>query len=146
MVTFSKRQQGLLKKAQELSKLFGCEIVIITFSGAGKAFTFRSSDFDDNISCYLSITSTSTSPVKGLQVQSQLPNHLEHHVMEVSNQEFEQENLFISQTQQMVSSSSSITAAKLPPPVPKHASVHDMTGFRVCPWNGCDRFYPQFDE
>ncbi|XXG86981.1 hypothetical protein AAC387_Pa11g1778 [Persea americana] len=64
IVTFSKRRQSLFKKAQELSKLSGCEIVIISFSGAGKAFTFRSSDFDDIISRYLSITSTS--PVKGL--------------------------------------------------------------------------------
>ncbi|XXG54687.1 hypothetical protein AAC387_Pa03g2503 [Persea americana] len=64
MVTFSNRQQGLFKKAQKLSKLSGCEIAIITFSGARKAFTFRSSDFDNIISRYLSITSTS--PVKGL--------------------------------------------------------------------------------
>ncbi|XXG43562.1 hypothetical protein AAC387_Pa01g3563 [Persea americana] len=88
MATFSKRRHGLFKKAQELSKLSGYEIAIITFSGAGKAFTFRSPDFDDIISHYLSITSTS--PVKGLQVECQPLNHLEHHVMEVANQEFEQ--------------------------------------------------------
>ena len=118
MVTFSKRRQCLFKKAQELSKLSGSEIAIITFSGAGKAFTFRSSDFDNIISRYLSITSSS--PIKGLQVECQSPNHLEHHVMEVANQEFEQENLFISQTHQMVSSSSSITAAELLLPVSEH--------------------------
>lgn len=64
--------------------------------------------------------------------------------MEVSNQEFEQENLFISQTHQMVSSSSSITTAELPPTVPEHSSEHDLTG--VHPWNGWDQFYSQFDE
>ncbi|XXG41728.1 hypothetical protein AAC387_Pa01g2134 [Persea americana] len=43
MVTFSQRPECLFKKTQELSKLSGCEIAIITFSGAGKAFTFGSS-------------------------------------------------------------------------------------------------------
>ncbi|XXG68650.1 hypothetical protein AAC387_Pa06g1689 [Persea americana] len=78
-----------------MSKLSGYEIAAITFSGARKAFTFKSSDFDDSISSYLSITSTS-SVKDDLQVEYQPPNYLEHHVMEVANQEFEQENLFIS--------------------------------------------------
>ncbi|GAB2299121.1 hypothetical protein Dimus_033193 [Dionaea muscipula] len=39
-VTFSKRRKGLFKKASELYVLTGAEIAIVTFSGAGKAFTF----------------------------------------------------------------------------------------------------------
>ncbi|XXG41421.1 hypothetical protein AAC387_Pa01g1880 [Persea americana] len=57
MVTFSKRRQGLFKKAKKLSILCGCEIAIVTFSGAGKAFTFGSPDPDTVIRRYHTNTS-----------------------------------------------------------------------------------------
>ena len=43
----------------------------------------------------------------------------------------------------MISSSCLITVVEL---LLEHASEHDTTGVRVRPWNGCDQFYPQFDE
>lgn len=41
-VTFSKRKQGLLKKARELSVLCDAEIALIIFSGRGKLYDFSS--------------------------------------------------------------------------------------------------------
>lgn len=61
MVTFSKRRQGLFKKAKKLSILCGCEIAIVTFSGAGKAFSFGSPDPDTVIRRYLTNTSIPSS-------------------------------------------------------------------------------------
>ncbi|XP_062216392.1 MADS-box transcription factor 1-like isoform X2 [Phragmites australis] len=42
-VTFAKRQNGLLKKAYELSLLCDAEIALIIFSGRGRLFEFSSS-------------------------------------------------------------------------------------------------------
>jgi MADS-box transcription factor, plant len=41
-VTFSKRRNGLLKKAYELSVLCDAEIALIIFSGRGKLYEFGS--------------------------------------------------------------------------------------------------------
>ncbi|RRT75771.1 hypothetical protein B296_00005908 [Ensete ventricosum] len=43
-VTFSKRRNGLLKKAYELSVLCDAEIALIIFSSRGKLFEFASSE------------------------------------------------------------------------------------------------------
>ncbi|KAK4403557.1 MADS-box protein SOC1 [Sesamum angolense] len=48
-VTFSKRRNGLLKKAYELSVLCDAEVALIIFSQKGRLFEFLSSKF--NISC-----------------------------------------------------------------------------------------------
>nr|AIZ95396.1 MADS50 [Erycina pusilla] len=45
LVTFSKRRNGLLKKAWELSVLCDTEIGLIIFSPQGKMFEFSSSRF-----------------------------------------------------------------------------------------------------
>lgn len=44
-VTFSKRRNGLLKKAQELSILCDAEVAVIIFSNTGKLFEFSSSGY-----------------------------------------------------------------------------------------------------
>lgn len=44
-VTFSKRRNGLLKKARELSVLCDAEVAVIVFSLSGKLFEFSSSRF-----------------------------------------------------------------------------------------------------
>ena len=50
MVTLSKRQAGLFKKAQQLSQLSGATIAVLVFSPAGKPFTFSSGgNFDETI-------------------------------------------------------------------------------------------------
>ncbi|KNA03419.1 hypothetical protein SOVF_209410 [Spinacia oleracea] len=52
-VTFSKRRTGLFKKASELGLLCGSEIAIITFSGAGKLFSFGHPTADAVIHRYI---------------------------------------------------------------------------------------------
>ncbi|OAY65470.1 Agamous-like MADS-box protein AGL14 [Ananas comosus] len=44
-VTFSKRRNGLLKKAFELSVLCDAEVALIVFSPRGKLYEFSSSRF-----------------------------------------------------------------------------------------------------
>lgn len=43
-VTFSKRRNGLLKKAFELSVLCDAEVALIIFSPSGKAYQFSSNE------------------------------------------------------------------------------------------------------
>ncbi|KAL7605761.1 MADS-box protein SOC1 [Lactuca sativa] len=51
-VTFSKRRNGLLKKAFELSVLCDAEVALIIFSPRGKLCEFASSSMDDTIERY----------------------------------------------------------------------------------------------
>ncbi|KAG6716870.1 hypothetical protein I3842_04G070100 [Carya illinoinensis] len=44
-VTFSKRRQGLLKKAFELSVLCDAEVAVIVFSQKGRLYEFSSSEY-----------------------------------------------------------------------------------------------------
>ncbi|MCL7034609.1 hypothetical protein MKW94_007422 [Papaver nudicaule] len=46
-VTFTKRRQGLFKKAEDLSRLTGAEIALIVFSPGGNPFTYSSSPSND---------------------------------------------------------------------------------------------------
>ncbi|KAI3757554.1 hypothetical protein L6452_05094 [Arctium lappa] len=45
-VTFTKRRNGLLKKAYELSVLCDAEVALIIFSQKGKLYDFSSSNSD----------------------------------------------------------------------------------------------------
>ncbi|CAI9764993.1 unnamed protein product [Fraxinus pennsylvanica] len=51
-VTFSKRRQGLLKKAYELSVLCEADVAVIIFSSTGKLFEFSSSNMQTILSRY----------------------------------------------------------------------------------------------
>ncbi|KAL9267444.1 MADS-box protein AGL42-like protein [Drosera capensis] len=51
-VTFSKRRNGLLKKAHELSVLCDAEIAVIIFSQKGRLYKFASSDLQKTIERY----------------------------------------------------------------------------------------------
>ncbi|XP_042975612.1 MADS-box protein AGL42-like isoform X4 [Carya illinoinensis] len=51
-VTFSKRRQGLLKKAFELSVLCDAEVAVIVFSQKGRLYEFSSSDIQEVIGRY----------------------------------------------------------------------------------------------
>nr|CAJ38368.1 MADS-box transcription factor [Plantago major] len=53
-VTFSKRRNGLLKKAFELSVLCDAEVALIIFSPRGKLYEFASSSLQDTIERYQS--------------------------------------------------------------------------------------------
>ncbi|XP_022874213.1 MADS-box protein AGL42-like isoform X2 [Olea europaea var. sylvestris] len=52
-VTFSKRRNGLLKKAYELSVLCDAEVALIIFSQKGRLFQFSSSNMENTIEKYL---------------------------------------------------------------------------------------------
>ncbi|KAI3964437.1 hypothetical protein MKX01_007127 [Papaver californicum] len=52
-VTFSKRRNGLFKKASELCVLCGAEIAVIVFSPAGKAYSFGNPQVDSTVSRFL---------------------------------------------------------------------------------------------
>lgn len=49
-VTFSKRRNGLLKKAYELSVLCDAEVAVIVFSQKGRLYEFSSSEY---VSCLI---------------------------------------------------------------------------------------------
>ncbi|KAK9066396.1 hypothetical protein SSX86_013718 [Deinandra increscens subsp. villosa] len=51
-VTFSKRKDGLFKKAIELSVLCEAEVALIVFSSSGKLYQFSSHDMDRTIRRY----------------------------------------------------------------------------------------------
>lgn len=51
-VTFSKRRNGLLKKAYELSVLCDAEIALIIFSNRGKLYEFSSSGMTKTLERY----------------------------------------------------------------------------------------------
>ncbi|GLT39486.1 hypothetical protein SLA2020_136740 [Shorea laevis] len=55
-VTFSKRRNGLLKKAYELSVLCDAEVALIIFSPRGKLYEFSSSSMQATIDRYLKHT------------------------------------------------------------------------------------------
>ena len=58
-VTFSKRRNGLLKKAYELSVLCDAEVCLIIFSSRGKLFEFGSNGYLITLSLSLSGVSLS---------------------------------------------------------------------------------------
>ncbi|KAJ4847416.1 hypothetical protein Tsubulata_016689 [Turnera subulata] len=51
-VTFSKRRNGLLKKAKELSVLCDAEVAVIVFSSTGKLYEFSSTSMEHTLSRY----------------------------------------------------------------------------------------------
>ncbi|XP_010508131.1 PREDICTED: MADS-box protein SOC1 [Camelina sativa] len=70
-VTFSKRRNGLLKKAFELSVLCDAEVSLIIFSPKGKLYEFASSNMQDTIERYLRHTKdrVSSKPVSEENMQ-----------------------------------------------------------------------------
>ncbi|KAK3210893.1 hypothetical protein Dsin_015599 [Dipteronia sinensis] len=53
MVTFSKRRQGLFKKARDYAAKTGSQVAILVFSPAGKPFVHGSRSFDDVIERFM---------------------------------------------------------------------------------------------
>ncbi|RRT39899.1 hypothetical protein B296_00035409 [Ensete ventricosum] len=53
-VTFSKRRNGLLKKAKELAILCDAEVGLVIFSSTGRLYEFSSSRFSLSLSLSLS--------------------------------------------------------------------------------------------
>ncbi|KAG6573136.1 MADS-box transcription factor 6, partial [Cucurbita argyrosperma subsp. sororia] len=51
-VSFSKRRNGVLKKAYELAVLCDAEVAVVIFSPSGKAYQFSSHDIDGTLARY----------------------------------------------------------------------------------------------
>ncbi|KAK3035631.1 hypothetical protein RJ639_033159 [Escallonia herrerae] len=64
-VTFSKRRNGLLKKAFELSVLCDAEIALIIFSPRGKLYEFASSSIVSHMEQYISCELASNMKFRG---------------------------------------------------------------------------------
>ncbi|PIN01410.1 MADS box transcription factor [Handroanthus impetiginosus] len=73
-VTFSKRRNGLLKKAYELSVLCDAEVALIIFSQKGRLYEFSSSNIQRSIQKYLELTEERH---VGMEVEQHM-QHLKH--------------------------------------------------------------------
>jgi hypothetical protein len=51
-VTFTKRKNGLMKKAMELSVLCDCDIALVIFNSHNKLFQYSSKDIDSILAKY----------------------------------------------------------------------------------------------
>jgi hypothetical protein len=60
-VCFSKRHQGLFKKASDLSILCGAMVAIVAFSPTGRPYSFGSPSFRVVIDCFLTLIGLATS-------------------------------------------------------------------------------------
>ncbi|XP_010545211.1 PREDICTED: agamous-like MADS-box protein AGL18 isoform X2 [Tarenaya hassleriana] len=74
-VTFSKRRNGLMKKARELSILCDAEVAVIIFSSTGKVYEFSSSSMQQTLSRYGYSSSTSDHIHQREILQHQRPHH-----------------------------------------------------------------------
>ncbi|KAF7824609.1 agamous-like MADS-box protein AGL15 [Senna tora] len=70
-VTFSKRRNGLLKKAQELAILCDAEVAVIIFSNTGKLFEFSSSGMVQTLSRYNKCFDSSETAVVELECKAE---------------------------------------------------------------------------
>ncbi|XP_054780718.1 MADS-box protein SOC1-like [Prosopis cineraria] len=71
-VTFSKRRNGLLKKAFELSVLCDAEVGLIIFSPRGKLYEFSSSSLQETIERYRSYTRDAQTATRYMEQSMQL--------------------------------------------------------------------------
>ncbi|KAF6133949.1 hypothetical protein GIB67_040713 [Kingdonia uniflora] len=78
-VTFSKRRNGLLKKAYELSVLCDAEVGVIVFSNTGRLYEFSSTSMQNTVRRYHQYT-------KDVEVRPQLQNmqHLKYQVANIA--------------------------------------------------------------
>ncbi|XP_010272601.1 PREDICTED: MADS-box protein SOC1-like [Nelumbo nucifera] len=77
-VTFSKRRNGLLKKAFELSVLCDAEVALIVFSPRGKLYEFSSSSMNKTIERYQRYS-------KDVQVDRTIEQSMQHLKYEAAN-------------------------------------------------------------
>ncbi|WCJ33437.1 Agamous-like MADS-box protein AGL18 [Euphorbia peplus] len=97
-VTFSKRRNGLLKKAKELSVLCDAEVAVIVFSSTGKLYEFSSSSMEHTISRYSTVSDSLERPQNPL-ANARGSQHLE--VGEISRLKDEVSKLRLSCLQMM---------------------------------------------
>ncbi|XP_026438267.1 agamous-like MADS-box protein AGL61 [Papaver somniferum] len=75
-VTFSKRRNGLFKKASELCVLCGAEVAVIVFSPAGKAYSFGNPQVDSTIKRFLTSHDNNNNNNHQLAIR---PNNVHRH-------------------------------------------------------------------
>lgn len=80
-VTFSKRRNGLMKKAYELSVLCDAEVAFIIFSHKGRLFEFASSNMQKTIERYRERTRETTI----VDSNTELDQYMEHMKNETAN-------------------------------------------------------------
>ncbi|RWR87408.1 agamous-like MADS-box protein AGL29 [Cinnamomum micranthum f. kanehirae] len=126
-VCFSKRRQGLFKKAKELSTLCGVDITILVFSPAGRFYSFANTDIESILARYCkenncksptSTTSTTTTTsngeggdnfwrekvnVKEMEKESDLQQQLQNSLQEVRGK-------VVSRIEEPISSASSLSS------------------------------------
>ncbi|XP_057798504.1 MADS-box protein SOC1-like [Salvia miltiorrhiza] len=73
-VTFSKRRNGLLKKAYELSVLCDADVALIIFSSKGRLYEFSSSNMQKSIERYMEVTKDRISGVEMEQNMQRIKN------------------------------------------------------------------------
>ncbi|KAK4436858.1 Agamous-like MADS-box protein [Sesamum alatum] len=76
-VTFSKRRNGLLKKAFELSVLCDAEVALLIFAPSGKAYQFSSHDMQRSIARYKSEVGMMKSNDQGITTMEVWRNEIE---------------------------------------------------------------------
>nr|XP_010939470.1 agamous-like MADS-box protein AGL62 [Elaeis guineensis] len=83
-VTFSKRRQGLFKKASELSTLCGAQVGILVYSPAGRPYSFGQPGFEVVSNQLIAHNSfmTSPNPIEGPQGNA-IVQQLNCHCMEI---------------------------------------------------------------
>ncbi|KAG8388098.1 hypothetical protein BUALT_Bualt02G0089900 [Buddleja alternifolia] len=97
-VTFSKRRNGLLKKAFELSVLCDAEVALLVFSPSGKAYQFSSHEINKTIAKYKLEVGITKSDEEGVTTMEMWRNEIENlrktvDALEARDKHFAGENL-----------------------------------------------------
>ncbi|KAL2482616.1 Agamous-like MADS-box protein AGL19 [Forsythia ovata] len=97
-VTFSKRRNGLLKKAFELSVLCDAEVALLIFSPSAKVFQFASHDIQRTIAKYKTEVGLPNSDDQGIRTMEVWRNEIDHltrtiHDLEARHMHLAGENL-----------------------------------------------------
>uniref|UniRef100_A0AAU7LJF7 MADS48 n=1 Tax=Hippophae rhamnoides TaxID=193516 RepID=A0AAU7LJF7_9ROSA len=79
-VTFSKRRNGLLKKAYELSVLCDAQVAVIVFSQKGRPYEFSSNDMKETIERYYKYTKKGQSNNTEVQQYAEQLKHESAHM------------------------------------------------------------------
>ncbi|CAH8353963.1 unnamed protein product [Eruca vesicaria subsp. sativa] len=93
-VTFSKRRNGLLKKAYELSVLCDAQISLIIFSQTGRLFEFSNSDMQKTIERYRKYTKDHETSNHNSEIYiQQLKQEASHMIAKIELLEFQKRKL-----------------------------------------------------
>ncbi|WZZ85068.1 hypothetical protein YC2023_113647 [Brassica napus] len=93
-VTFSKRRNGLLKKAYELSVLCDAQVSLIVFSQRGRLYEFSSSDMQNTIERYHTYRNDHETSIQYSEIYiQQLKQEASHMIAKIELLEFHKRKL-----------------------------------------------------